>query len=552
MLAALLACLAAVPVAQEPKTPENMFVVREVTADTFGAKRVFVSADRRSVDCLSAITELTAAVGWNLLIDNQPLQTDLRFQRVDLNFAEQEARMIAQLIAVAAGADVVFDEAENVEGARSTLHVVRVPDPQTASGRQRLRTMAGQWYRSFLRDELQHDPLVASEAVQVRMNLGQLLVESGDLDAAITFFTEIYDQRPNNHAAAAILRLTECHLDLGKVEVDRTRRIDQYGQAEQWVRKIFENMPSAPEVVPATILLGRSILGQAMSERTPEAARKHAERCQTELFARVIRLVDSVEMLDVWLLVAESQLLLERPDRVYETMLTLRESPNFGDLRADQFLGYHFLLGYGALGTDKAELAMRSFEWYLIHAENDSRRGMAYVLLAESYFALNRFVQARAAAVEARSRFLGELSDAWRQRALKVWARTALALGEKDLAFLELERIIAGGEEPELAIFVIGEMIKDRQWQRAIASADRFANTDGRTGDLARFEKIRALYEQALASKHLEDFPEQAVAIAPRIEDPQLRRDVATMIGDAYSKLGKLEHAADAYRGILR
>ncbi|MCA8963619.1 MAG: hypothetical protein H6838_01715 [Planctomycetes bacterium] len=549
MLATILLCLAPAPVAQGP---ENPFVVRHAVADTFGARRIFVSADKRSIDCFSAMQQLTAAVGWNLLVDNQPLEADLRFHRVDLNFADQEARMVAQLIAVAAGADVVFDEAEPVEGARSTVHVLRTPDADTESGRQRLRAMAGQWYRSFLQDELQHDPLVAREAVQVRMSLGQLLVDSGDLDGAISFFKEAYDQRPNEQAAAAILRITECHLDLGKAESDRVKRMNEYQQAEEWVRRLFENMPSAPEITPATILLGRAILGQAGAERTPEAARKHAERCQTELFARVIRLVDSVEMLDVWLLVGESQLLLERPDRVYETMLTLRESPNFGDLRDDQFLGYHFLLGYGALGTDKAELAMRSFEWYLIHAENDARRGQAYVLLAESYLALNRFVQARAAAVEARSRFLGELSDAWRQRALKVWARTALALGEKDLAFLELEQIIARGQDPELAIFVITEMIADRQWQRAIAVADRLTNTEGRIGDQARFEKIRALYEQAIASKHLEDFPEQAVSIAPRIEDPQLRRDVATMIGDAYSKLGKLEHAADAYRGILR
>lgn len=549
MLAALLTC---VLMTASPQDPQNPFVVRQVTEAVFGARRVFVSADRRSMDCLSAVRELAAAAGWNLLIDNQPLEADLRFHRVDLNFADQDARMVAQLIAVAAGADVVFDEAEPVEGARSTLHVLRTPDASTESGRQRLRAMAGQWYRSFLRDELQHDPLVAREAVQVRMNLGQLLVESGDLDAAITFLTEAYEQRPHDYAAAAILRITECHLDLASVESDRATRNAECQKAEEWVRRLFDNMPSAPEITPATILLGRAILGQANAERTPEAARKHAERCQTELFARVIRLVDSVEMLDVWLLVGESQLLLERPDRVYQTMLTLRESPNFGDLRQEQFLGYHFLLGYGALGKGNAELAMRSFEWFLIHAENDSRRGKAYVLLAESYLALDRFVEARAAAVEARGRFLGELNDEWRQRALKVWARTALALGEKDLAFLELEQIIARGQEPELAIFVVGEMIADRQWQRAIAVADRFAGAEGKVGDLARAEKIRALYEQALASKHLEDFPEQAIVIAPRIEDPQLRRAAATMIGDAYTRLGKLEHAADAYRGILR
>ncbi len=550
MLAALLvlACTAT----QAPQDTGGPFSVRRSDVERDGVQRTFVSADRRSIDCLSSLRALADAVGWNLLIDSQPLENDLRFQRVDLNFADQEPRMVAQLIAVAAGADVVFDEAPEIEGARDTLHVLRTPDAGTESGRQRLRAMAGQWYRSFLRDELQHDPLVAREAVQVRMNLGQLLVESGDLDAAIAFFTEAYDRRPHDHVAASILRIAECHIDLAKAQTDRAKRFAEYQHAEEWVRRMFERMPNAPEITAATILVGRAILGQAGAERTPEAAKKQAERCQRELQARVIRLVDSVEMLDVWLLTGEAQLLLDRPDRAYETMLTLRESPNFGDMQPPQFLGYHFLLGYGALGTGKPELAMRSFEWFLIHAENDPRRGMAYVLLAESYLAQGRFVQARAAAVEARTRFLGELSDDWRNRALKGWARTALALGEKDLAFLELEQMIARGDEPDLALFVVGEMIADRQWQRAISVADRFVGLEGAVGDQARFEKVRALYEQAIASKHLEDFPAQAIDIAPRIEAPALRRKVATMIGDAYTKIGKLEHAADAYRGILR
>jgi hypothetical protein len=64
-------------------------------------------------------------------------------------------------------------------------------------------------------------------------------------------------------------------------------------------------MPTAPEVTPATILLGPRPPrpGRTEAETDPDAVRKQAERCQTELRARVIRLIDSVEMLDVWLLV---------------------------------------------------------------------------------------------------------------------------------------------------------------------------------------------------------------------------------------------------------
>jgi len=542
---ALLAAALAAP--QEPQ----LFAVSTRTNDN-GAARTLVAADSRRVDCLRALDRLSAAVGWNLAVESAPLENDLRFASVDLNFADQDPRMVAQLIAVAAGADCVFQEAEPVEGSRPRLHVVRAPSAETESGRQRLRTIAGQWYRSFLRDELQYEPLIEREGVQVRMNLGQLLLDSGDLDAAIAFFTEAYDKQPHDHVAKAILRIAECHLDLAAGQTDRDGKRRHFEQAEEWVRRLFERMPSAPEITPATVLLGRAMLGQAFSENRPEVARDIAEKCQKELAARVIRLFDSVEMLDVWLLAGQAQFFLQQPDRAFDTMLTLRESPYFGNMGRRQFLDYHFLLGYGAQGLGKHDLAMRSLEWFLIHAEADPRRGQAYVLLAESYLAQKRFVQARAAAVEARQRHLGAMASDWRQRALRIWARTALALGEKESAFLELEQMVMRGEEPELALFLVDEMLDDRQWQRAIAVAKPLTELEGQIGDRARFKVVRALFEQAVASRHLDDFPSQAVAIAPRIQDPELRARTATMIGDAYARLGKLEHAADAYRGILR
>ena len=551
-LCSLLLAAPQAPQSPTSPTPEPLFTVRVVAGDIGTAPRTFVAADRRHIDCLDALRQLTAAVGWNLVVESKPLEADLGFQSVDLNLENQDPRMVAQLIAVAGGADVVFDEADRLDGGRSTVHVVRTPDAASESGRQRLRALSGQWYRSFLRDELQHEPLVARQAVQVRMNLGQLLVDSGDLETAIRFFTEVFEQRPHDFVAPAVLKLAECHLDVARSLPDRAAQKSHYEQAEQWARQLLERMPTAPEVTPATILLGRAILGQARTETAPDLAVKRAELCQTELNARVIRLIDSVEMLDVWLLVAEAQLMLERPARVHETMLTLRESPYFDDLSPRQFLDYHFLLGYGALGLQKHDLAMRSLEWFLIHAENDPRQGMSYVLLAESYLAQKRFVQARAASVEARERYLGTLTPDWRQRALKVWARSALALGEKEKAFQELEQMVVRGEEPELTLFLADEMLADRQWERAIAVVRTLLDLESAIGDRARFKKVTALYEQAVASRHYEDFPPQAVAIAPTIADPELRSRTATMIGDAYAKLGKLEHAADAYRGILR
>ena len=544
-----LAVLAALSPA--PQGVDDVFTVARRAAAT-GETVAVVSADRRQIDCLHALRLLAVAMNWNLAVESTPLQNDLQFASVDLNFAEQDPRVVAWLVAVAAGADAVFDDPESGDGLRTTLHVVRVPSGETESGRQRLRAIAGQWYRSFLRDELQHEPVVQKEGVSVRMHLGRLLVDSGDLEAAIAFFTDVYERRPHDHVGEAILAVAECHLDLAGGHVEPAQQQAEYEQAERWARRVLERMPSAPEVADATILLGRALLGQATSETDRERARAKAQACQDELRARIIRLLDSVELLEVWLLAGRAQFLMERPDRVHETVLTLRESPYFGDLGPQQFLDYHFLLGYGALGVGKPELSMRSLEWFLIHAEDDARRGQAYVLLAEAYLAQQRFVEARAASVEARRRHLGRMSPEWRQRALQVWARTALALGEKESAFLELEQMVLRGEEPELALFLVDELLADRQWQRAMAVARPLMELENLLGDRARYKTITALYEQALASRHLDDFPPQAIQLAPRVLDPELRAKVATMIGEAYTRLGKLEHAADAFRGILR
>ncbi|HEB54307.1 MAG TPA: hypothetical protein ENI87_13730, partial [bacterium] len=502
--------------------------------------------------CATALRELGATMNWNVVFETAPLERDLQNVSVDLNLEDQDPRMVAQLIAVAGGADCIFDDPADYEGARTTLHVVRVPSPETESGRRRLRAMAGQWYRSFLRDELQNEPLVQEQGIEVRMHLGRMLIENGDLESAIAFFSDVYDRRPHDQAAAAILRIAECHLDLADGHLDRESKRKDYAAAESWVRRIFESMPMVPEVAQATILLGRALLGQARAEIDPAVVREKARACQEELRARIIRLLDSVELIEVQLLAGRAQFLMDRPDKVYETMVNLRGSPYFEELEPKQYLDYHFLLGYGALGEGKMELAMRALEWFLIHAEGDERRGQAYVLLAEAYLAQKRFMEARAAAIEARTRHLSPMNSAWRERTLRVWAKTALALGEKEDAFLELEQMVLRGEEPELTLFLVDELLADRQWQRAISIARMLRERDDEVGDQARYKTVLALYEQATAGDNLEAFPSQAIAIAPNIKSRELRERVATIIGDAYTKLNKLEHAADAYRGILR
>ena len=547
----LLACALSV-LLQSPQQEPQTFVKKEIASQDGGASKVIVSADKRGINCLVGLQDLADCMNWNLAVESTPLEADLRFAPIDLNLADQAPRMVAQLLAVAAGADTIFDEPADFAGARVTLHVVRVPSGETESGRQRLRAIAGQWYRSFLKDELQFEQVVQEKGVQVRMHLGELLVENGDLENAIVFFSDVYDRRPHDDVGPAILKIAECHLDLAKGAIDRETKLKQFVEAEHWVRRVFEGMPSSQSITPATILLGRALLGQAQTQPDRASSLKMAQVCQDELRARVIRLLDSIELLEVWLIAGNAQFLMERPERTYSTMMSLRESAYFDDLSPEQFLGYHFLLGFGAQGVGKLDLGMRALEWFLIHAEDDHRRGRAYVMLAEIYLAQKRFVQARAASIEARTRFLSYMNPEWRQRTLRVWARAALALGEKESAFFQLEQLVLRADEPDLSLFLVDELLADNQWQRSISISSLLSERQDSLGDQARFKMIKALYEQARASKHMDNFPAQAIAIAPRVKDPDLRSKIATMIGEAYTTLQKLEHAADAFRGILR
>lgn len=538
---------------QAPQAPETGVFAKNVLSSKDGeAPRTVVTADKRQINCRDALEELCNTMNWNLVFESTPLDNELRIASIDLNLAEQDPRMVAQLLAVAGGADTIFDEPARFEGARVTLHVVRTPSGEHESGRQRLRALAGQWYRSFLQDELKYEAVVQQEGMHVRMHLGQLLIDSGDLESAILFFSDVYENRPHDHVANAVLRVAECHLDLARGHLDNELKLQQLIEAEKWVRRIFEGLPNSPATTPATLLLGRVLLAQAQAQSNPTAIHAKARQCQEELRARIIRLLDSVELLEVWLLAGHAQFLMERPQRCYETMQSLRESPYFDDLGPEQFLDYHFLLGFSALGSGKPELAMRALEWFLIHAEDDDRRGRAYVLLAESYFAQQRFVQGRAASIEARKRYLAGMPSDWRQRTLRIWARTALALGEKESAFVELEQMVLRGEEPELSLFLVDQMLDDHQWQRAMSVASVLIDREDRIGDQARFKTVKALYAQAIAGNHMDEFPSLAIAIAPKVTDPALRSQISTMIGEAYTKLNKLEHAADAFRGILR
>ena len=277
------------------------------------------------------------------------------------------------------------------------------------------------------------------------------------------------------------------------------------------------------------------------------------DECVRERRSFLLPLADTPEIVDAYLLLAQAQAKRGRPDEVFRNIEVLAGSRNFRDLTEKQTIDYWFLRGLGAAGTGAHAEAMEALELFLGLAADDPRRGRAYVMLAETYTALGKLLEARSAAVAA-MRHLDSLDREGRREARIVNAKTALALGQRDTAFADLEvEVRSLGADPELILFLIDAFSDVGRYQKAIATADLLASHKDAYGQAARVRKLRAMLAQAKQERsHLSAFPKQAIAIAAGIEDEAKQREAAEIIGTAYALLGDVERAADAFRGVLR
>lgn len=491
-----------------------------------------ISADRAAVGALDGLRSLAVAMGWRVDFATRRLEGDLSMVSLDLSFDAQNPRTVAHLIAASGGADVVFDDRENDPDIKTVIHVVPAASAETESGRQRLRRRSIEWYRTFLADDLRLTPLVAEKALEVRMHLGHLLLQQGDLEQAITVFQEVHDSdAAHPYMPLALLRLAQSHHDLGNFE-----------EAEKWAREVSRMHPSRPETAAATVLLGRNLIQQ-----------KRYDECVATMRASVLPLANTPEIVDILLITAEAQLHRERSDYVLEQMRMLAESQSFRDLTESQWLDYHYLRGFGAEGTGHHEEAMELLEIFLATGPADRRRGEALVLLGRSYLELGKFVEARTAALQALT-YQSTMDRLWRKEARILQARSALALGQRDQAFEDLEREVRRDpvQTPELIVFLIDSFLENDRYQKAIAAADLLIPVGGKWGDRARYLKILAMWRQNPRAELLDSFLMYAVEIAPQIEDEGLQRKAAEIIGQAYGLRGDWEKAVNAYHGVLR
>lgn len=516
----LTTCVLGLAAATAPQNPPIFSINREV-------KPPRVSADRDAVTAFGGLTELSTAMGWTLLPEPDRVRSDLELVSLDLSFEDQDPRMIAQLLAAAGGVDVTFDDRSDVH---SILHLIPLSDATSESGQERLRNRAAQWYQKFMAGELDIDHAVLEEAMQVRMHLGHLMLKSGDIARGIHYFQEIYDQdRTHDYVPTALLRMAESFYELG-----------EYEKSEHWSRELMKDHPSLPETAAATVLLGRTLLAQ-----------DEFDACRQTMEQDLLRLSDSPEIIDLYLLLGEAEMKLRRPQDVRDHMEILGRAQSFRDLNHRQFLDFSFLYGYGSLGQGQYGAAVESLELFLVRGEDDPRKGEAFVMLGQASLAEGQVMQARSAALEARNH-MGGMDEYWRTESRKLYARTALAVGDKEAAFRDLESEVRTTLDADLILFLIEEFIKERRYQRAITTAELLSERETPKGDQARYLKVEAMWKQARQTNVFDDFPPRAIAVAKSIVDKDLQSKVAEFIGKAYEEIGDLQKASEAFMGILR
>jgi tetratricopeptide (TPR) repeat protein len=521
--------LAAILLAPSPQGPQELYAVRS------DGDAVRVSANRLGVPADTALRELGSAVGWGVEFETEQLRGRMSLLGLDLAFTGQSPRTVAQLVAVAGGGDVVFDDRTELGVARTRILVVSPPAAATESGRQRLRRHAIDWYRTFLQDELRHDPLVEEEGMRARMQMAALLREQGELEEAASVFASVPELEPSHDwVPAALLRLAQCRFDLGP---------EHWEKAEQAARELTLRHPALPQAAAGTVLLGRILI-----------ARGRYEECVKTLTASWLRLAGTPEIVDLYLLAGEAEYRLGRPAEVRRAMDILDSAHEFRELDRRQWLDYLFLRGYALQELGEQPAATEALELFLGTGVDDPRRGIAFVILGRSYLAQGLYVQARAAAIEAHHLKVGGRMDVgWAREASKLFAKTALEIGDKDQAFDKLEVEVRRSPEadPELVLYLARAFLDERRYQKAIITCDLIADRSDDFGDQARLLRVEAMWMQAEAAGSLASFPERALPYAVKVTGTDNQRRVAETLGRVYEELGLVERAADAYRGML-
>lgn len=510
---------------------DDLFVVHR------DGTQLLVSADHAAVACDRALRALGRQIGWPVSFQTDELERALAREIVDLSFTRQGPRSVLRLLAAAAGADVVFDDGTATTSAPRDCRVVVVAsaDARSKDGRARLRARAIECYRTFLDEGAGRDAGDAS--VGARLNMARLLTEQGALEEAARAWASVAsDDAAAAHAPAAMLQVAQALHELG----GQHRR-----EAEHWARELAELPPTVPESAAAAVLLGEILI----------AARRPRE-CVKYLTNAYVRLVGTPQVVESYLTIARAHFELEEPAAALAVLRTLTAAHAPATLADRQVRDLLFVEGWARSASGDARAAVGPLQLFVGSSDRvDARTQVAWTALADALLGVGEFVDARLAARKALA--LAERSDTaprWRTAARIVSAKTELAIGATDGLIEELDAAArrVAEQDAEFVLFVVGELTERLRFQKAIDLTDLVVAKRGDVGDRARVLRIRALWRRAAEQGTLEAFPSLAREVARGIAAPARQREVATMLGDAFARLGRLDEAADAYAGVVR
>ncbi len=520
----------------------------------------WVKANRPGVPADVALVQLASVLkGWTRpKYESAELQRQVELETIDLSFDAQPARVVAQLIAVAAGADIVFYD-RTVGGVRTTnLYVVYPPKADSENGKERLKRLSVEWYETFLQNGMEYDyALWREKSMGVRMDLAHIMMAQGDLRSAAKEFIEAYKEDESHpYINRALLRIAQCYFELAVSSDNKVERDEFFENCRHYAEILTEQGESTDDVPKAIVVMARSYLQQ---EQYMNCVQFLKDR-------RVFRMVGRPEMNDVFLLAATAQMHLGDPMAVLQEVTYLQgpgEVRNLiTSLSKDQLADYLFLLGYGLEGSGQFRKAVEPLELFLGTAEADPRKGPAFVMLGRAYLGVRKYVQAHAAAQEARS--FNQMSKMWRREKNKLYAKTSLELGKKEEAYRDLGVEVRNtyATEPELALFLVDALIKDNEPLQAMDIAALIEDQKTLIGYTALLRHVEAMY---LSDSSLERFPARAIPLVEKLVTPKgetdqklsdkvaiLQSEGVELIGRAYEKNGDFEKAARARQGYLR
>ncbi len=489
-----------------------------------------VSVDRRGVSARAALRELADGMSWALEFAGSGIEERLTRETLDLSLRDRDPETVAMLIGAAAGADVLLTDRGEPTAPAPTLYVSPQPSADTPAGQQRLRAKAAEWYQRFLLSSIEQLPALASQEMLVRMQLGDLYAQLGELALAAGQYEEVVERDPDHgYVPAALLRLAQCRHEMGELD-----------EAEHWASVVSRMSPRQAETAAATVLLGRVLL---------DSGRLH--ECVATMTAAIVPLATAPEIVDIHLIAATAEWRRGNAERGLAHVRTLLRQVDPRSLSRRRWLDVHYLRGVCAEQLGAAGEATQALQRFLWTCAEDPRRGAATVSLGWAYLAQDRFVEARAAARTAMAMAV-QMDPAWQARGRELDARVGLAIGQLDEALARLTEEVraAPGQRGELAVFTLQAMIEGDRLQAAVELAGSL-ELAGIEGDRSRSLHVEALWRQARRTGHWLDFVRRSAAVVDGIVDEDERRTALRLLGSGYGELGDWTRAVEVFLGVL-